>query len=48
VVCTGINSCVDGLANISCDSGFTLIYYEHVPAQVFRFLATNYVRVSTP
>jgi len=28
--------------------GFTLIYYEHITAQICPFLTTEYVGVSTP
>jgi hypothetical protein len=28
------NVCANALANIACDGGFTLMLYEHCPAQI--------------
>ena len=42
------NACADTLANIACDGGFTLMLYEHCPAQISMVFLAGLTGVCTP
>jgi TnpA family transposase len=38
-----VNACANVLANIACGGGFTLMLYEHCPAQISMLFVTDLV-----
>jgi ribonuclease HI len=42
------NACADALANMACDSGFSLTLYEQCPAQIRSLYVADFVGISTP